>query len=273
MRNTITLLQAMSRIEETLATPLSLQSLADDCYCSVSMLQKLFQRALRIGVREYADRRRLTQAAHALLDTQDTITGVALSYGYASPEVFTRAFQRLWGVSPSQFRKTWRSAGLFPRIENLITEGDGNMRKKMDITDLYDALRARQNTYVLSFDIMNLMPINDISRTAGDLAIVECLRRIDGALEGDQFAFRIGGDEFSMVTGLTAEEDVRACAARVLAHNGEPIEYNGQSIPVAMRAAAVRLSGENLRYATLYDTLNDAINHQKTDAQTVYFVP
>ncbi len=132
-------------------------------------------------------------------------------------------------------------------------------RKKMDITELYEALQARQETYVLCFDIVGLEPINrDIGHSAGDLAILESLRRIDREAAEDMLLFRIGGDEFALVTGLSDPAAVDAAEARVLAHNGEMIDYAGRAIPLSLRSGRIQIASGNLRYAELFGAMQEA---------------
>ena len=254
------LAEALEFIEARLEEPFAPEDAARACYVSLSALQKLFRHAVNLGVKEYIARRRLTSAARDLQATGARVVDVAYRYQYQSPEVFTRAFTRLWGVTPSVFRREWKFSGLFPRINDFVMGGDGAMRRKVDISELYDVLRGMRDTYALCFDMRNLTGINEISHKAGDQAIVECLRRIDGAAREDMLLFRIGGDEFALATGLGSREEVEAVARTVLAANGEPIVYEGQAIPVSMYAAGVRFRWNNLRYAELLERLQHAAN-------------
>lgn len=136
-------------------------------------------------------------------------------------------------------------------------------RRKVDISELYEVLRGMRDTVVLCFDIKELMPINDISREAGDMAIVESLRRIDLAAGDDMLLFRIGGDEFALVTGYADREAALAVGEKVLQRNGERIVYNGREIPLHLHMADVRIEGGNLRYAELFDTLQRRVNETK----------
>lgn len=264
MQSFYLLTDVLAYIDEQLENPLTQEQIAAHCFCSVSSLQKLFRYAIHLGVKEYIERRRLTQAAKALLDAGTRVTEVALRYQYQSPEVFTRAFQRLWGVTPSAFRRTWRFGGLFPRVEGLVQEGDGTMRRKVDISELYEVLRGMAGTYVLCFDIVGLLPINEISRSAGDLAIRECLKRIDAEAGEDMLLFRVGGDEFALATGEKDAAAVRKLAQRVLSLNGHAVIHEGREISVSMHAAGVRIE-DRLRYAELYNAMNKAIDVAKEE--------
>lgn len=254
MRSFALLTDALAYIDENLEAPLTPDGIAAACFCSVSGLQKLFRYALHLGVKEYVERRRLTVGARQLLRGMRVLE-VALRYQYQSPEVFTRAFRRLWGMTPSAFRRTWRFSGLHPKVEGIIEGGDGYMRTKLDISELYEALLEKAGTYVLCFDIVGLLGINEISHAAGDQVILECLRRIDAAAPADMLLFRIGGDEFALVTGLSTREAVDAIAQPVLAQNGTPVVHEGREIPVSLRAGAMRIARGSLRYAELFDRL------------------
>lgn len=59
-----------------------------------------------IPVSEYIRNRRMTIAAHELINTDIKIIDLALTLGYDSPESFTRAYQLFHGVPPSITRKT-----------------------------------------------------------------------------------------------------------------------------------------------------------------------
>ncbi len=69
-------------------------------YCSVK-----FHEAVGITFKEYVLRRKLTQAASDLRESNHRIIDIALRYGFSSNEAFSRAFQKVFGSSPRQFRK------------------------------------------------------------------------------------------------------------------------------------------------------------------------
>lgn len=272
MRSFFTLTRALRYIEENLERPIGQDDIAADCRCSLSTLQKLFRCALHMSVKTYIDRRRMTLAAGLLLETDATVMDVAMRMQYQSPEVFSRAFRREWGTSPTALRATWRGAGLFPRVNSVALKGDGMIKRDVDLTDLYERLRQAPDTYVVCFDMRNLTAINEIGEAAGDAAIVECLRRIDGAAEPGMTWLRIGGDEFVLVTGYREAEDARRVAQAVLAKNGELIVYEGREIPVAMCAAAIRVNVDGLPGGALLDAMMETLDAAKR-AQAFYIAP
>ena len=241
MKNFYILTDAINYIEENLCNEIKLEDVANACYSSLSGLKKLFAYTFNMGLREYITKRRMTHAAHDLLNSELSITEISLKYQYNSPEVFTRAFFKIWGSTPSAFKKQWRFTGILPKImldfDGCKNEGGLIMsRKRLDLSELYDLLKSRTNSYVLCFDMINMMTINDAyGRDAGDKAIVECLRRIDSLTDDSCILFRIGGDEFALVTNLTDIKAVEELAAKIIELNGQPFIYNNIEIPIGMR--------------------------------------
>lgn len=253
---------ALEYIEHDLSGEFSQEQCAKAACCSLSGLQKLFRSVFNKSVGDYVTRRRLTVAARELQQTDRTALDIALEFGWGSAEAFTRAFSRVWGVTPSEYRRSWRFSGLCPRLDfprHFMREGELIMTNKYDISELYDYIRSKQGTYALSFDTSHLMEINDtLGHEAGDKVILECLHRIDRECTDGMMMFRIGGDEFVMMTGLSDKSAVEALAKRVLSHNGECVPHNGAEIPVSMRAGAVLLKSGKLNYSELFAELVSA---------------
>lgn len=252
------LTDALEYIEANLSEEISQEDCAKVACCSLSGLQKMFRYVFRIGVGDYITRRRLSKAANDLRQGEKSVLDIAMSYGYGSAEAFTRAFSRLWGVTPTAYRKEWSFSTLYPRLDfprRFMYNGEEIMTNKFDISELYDYIREKKGTYILSFDTSRLMEINNTyGSAAGDKVILECLHRIDEQCTGDMVMFRIGGDEFVMVTGLSDKADVQALADKILSQNGNTINHDGTEIPVSMRAGAVLLDGTP-RYQELFSRL------------------
>lgn len=259
---------ALSYMEENLSENITIEDVARACYCSPSSLQKLFRRLAHYSVKEYIIKRRLTLAARDLRDRpQDNILEIALRYCYQSNEAFTRAFEAMWNCSPSAYRQERSFADLCPRLilsgEYDYGDEDMNRKKNVDISELYDLFKERRNCYFVCCDIKSLIPINEISHKAGDLSIAEAAHRMEQCAGPEDLVFRIGGDEFAM---LTASEDpayARQIADRGLAMNGQTFTYEGRQIPLNLYADVVRFDRENLRYSELFASLHQTIKDSK----------
>ena len=132
--------------------------------------------------------------------------------------------------------------------------------KRIDISEAYDEICRMKGTYVICFDIVGLMPINDISREAGDLAILESLKRIEQVCTENMLQLRIGGDEFALITGSENENEVKNIIEKVLAHNGEKILWNNKEISVSLRTGLCKVPDGNLRYNEFFEEMHEAIN-------------
>lgn len=256
------LTNALEYIENNLSGEITQQQCAMAACCSVSGLQKTFKSIFRIGVSDYITRRRLTKAAELLQKGEHSALEIAMICGYGSAEAFTRAFTRVWGVTPTVYKKEWSFSNLFPRLDipqKIMYNGGIVMKSKFDISELYNYLKEKSGTYVLVFDTAHLMEINhNYGSAAGDKVILECLQRIDAHCTGDMVVFRIGGDEFAMVTGLSEKAEVEALAQKIMAHNGEPVVHEGAEIPVKLRSGAVLLESKSPKYHELFAKLVSA---------------
>lgn len=102
-------------IEHRLSETMTLDEIAEHARISRYHLVRIFGQATGHSVFGYIRRRRLTNAAKALLDGAPDILSVALDAGYNSNEAFTRAFRATFGATPEALR-----AGALPLPKNLL---------------------------------------------------------------------------------------------------------------------------------------------------------
>jgi AraC family transcriptional regulator len=266
MNNLELLSNALDYIEDNISEKITAENVADACYCSKSCLQKLFKYVNGYSIKEYVIKRRITKAAKDLVcDPSKSILEIAFQYCYNSPEAFTRAFEQVWRCKPSIFRKEARFTDLYPRLLLPIKNGDEYMkdRKHVDISELYDLFTERKECYFVCCDIKSLVPINEISRKAGDLAILEVLRRMEKVAGADDIVFRIGGDEFVLLTNSRDITYASNTAESILKMNGQPIKYEGIEIPISVYAGVTRFTGSRLKYDELFIGLHNTIKECK----------
>ena len=265
MKNMELLVSCLEYIEQHIGEDIRTDDIAAACFCSRSTLEKLFLCVNDITVRGYIIRRRMMLAARSLTQSpEESILSVAVACGYASHEAFTRAFKEVWNCTPSEARSR-RFIELYPKLREPITKGDPYImeRKSVDISELYDLFVERSGCWFIVTDIKNMVPINDISRKAGDLAILEQMNRMSRAAGENDVVFRIGGDEFCMLTASTDETYAAAIVAEIKSHNGECFDYEGQAIPLSLHAAATKYKGTTPRYSELFAELHIAIRDGK----------
>lgn len=266
MRNMELLAEALEYIELHISDEICTEDIAAACYCSKSTLEKLFRCVNGISVHDYLVRRRMMKAARLLIREQELpILDIALRYGYGTNESFSRAFRNVWNCNPSEFRSKGRFSEIFPRLLTPILKGDDYMRerKPVDISELYDFFAGRRGCWFVCCDVRSLGPINEISRRAGDLAILETMRRMCDAAGEEDVVFRIGGDEFVLLTNREDEEYASQIADKVRAHNGESFDYDGQKIPLGLHVGVTRFEKKMLKYDELFSGLHRAIQESK----------
>ena len=69
-------------------------------YCSAQ-----FHRIAGMTIKSYSAGRRLCMATLAIRDSSDSITDIALEYGFSSQSALTRAFKDAYGCTPAAYRK------------------------------------------------------------------------------------------------------------------------------------------------------------------------
>jgi len=266
VKNIELLMLSLEYIERHIREDLRTSDIAAACFCSRSTLEKLFQHVTGFTVRAYIVRRRMTLAARLLSsDPEISILSVAVEFGYSSHEAFSRAFREVWGCSPSDIRGR-KYVELFPRFTAPIEKGDTYImeRRSVDISQLYDLFRDRRDCWFVLTDMVNLIAINEISRKAGDLCLVEQMNRMLSAVGEDDVVFRIGGDEFCILTASTSEEYANGIIEKIRAFNGQPVIFEGQEIPLSLYTVATRFSSESLRYSELFSQLHFALRDVKS---------
>lgn len=265
MENIQILIEALEFIDKNLTESISTEDIANHLYCSKSTIEKLFKYVNNMTIRDYIIRRRMSKAAIELtLHPEKTVLDIGVCYGYGSNEAFTRAFYSVWQVSPSEFRKNPSNYELFPGYKidrELMEEERMKDRKKIDISELYDCMKERSGCYLVLGDIKHLVPINEISHKAGDLAIITALKRMENAAGEEDIVFRIGGDEFVILTNSEDENYAKAICDEILKHNKECIEWENKEISLSMYVKAVRFELKGgLRYSEFFSMLHDELN-------------
>lgn len=272
MNNMEILANAFKFIEDNLQNDIKTKDVADACYCSKSVLEKIFRCIGNISVREYMVKRRMTLAAKMLVSQEEiNMLDIALTCGYSTHESFCRAFKGVWNCNPSEFKAKRESEAkkdyfeLFPRLYPPIQDGGAYMseRRNVDISEMYDLFVQRKSCYFVCCDIKSLDLINKIAYKAGDLAILEAMNRMEKQAGKEDIVFRIGGDEFVMLTNREDKEYADDICRRIKESNGQSICFEGQNIPLDLHVSATKFEGGSIRYRDLYEQLHMAILDSK----------
>lgn len=98
--------ECMRYIADHYDKPLSAAEVARRAGWSLDHLNRLFRRVSGDSVRQYLARVRAVKAARALLVEGCTVEEVARRVGYSDARAFRRAFKRILGVPPAEYRES-----------------------------------------------------------------------------------------------------------------------------------------------------------------------
>ena len=99
--------KAIGFIQKNPKDNLSLQSIADNAGFSLTYFDAIFRQHTGYSPVEYSRIYKLTRSALELRRTPKTVLDIALDFGYASPESFTRAFKNFYSMTPSEYREKY----------------------------------------------------------------------------------------------------------------------------------------------------------------------
>ncbi|MTI85470.1 MAG: AraC family transcriptional regulator [Firmicutes bacterium] len=104
----------LSYIEENIYDDIDFKEVARLACCSEYHFKRMFSFLAGVTLSEYIRRRRLTLAAFELKNSNTRIIDIAIKYGYNSPDSFSRAFQSLHGITPSEARNNGQLLRSYP---------------------------------------------------------------------------------------------------------------------------------------------------------------
>lgn len=105
MRNSH-LARAIALLEDNIDEPLSPFDLAEELGISTRQLERLFGKFLNTSPKRYITELRLHRARNLIVQTEQSITEIAMACGFNSTSHFSKVFRSHFGVSPVAHRTT-----------------------------------------------------------------------------------------------------------------------------------------------------------------------
>lgn len=112
---------AIDYIEQNISEDIDFERAAQIACCSANHFQRMFSFMTGITLSEYIRRRKLTLAALELQNSDIKVIDLAVKYNYDSPDSFTRAFQKMHGITPSSAREAGVKLTSYPKMSFYIT--------------------------------------------------------------------------------------------------------------------------------------------------------
>lgn len=129
-------------IESNLKSKISYFDLAQAVGFSIPHVREIFRISFKKPLARYILERKISHIAYELSQSNKSLLVLALEYGFETYEVFARAFKRITGMTPSQFRKGFGfaaishiSSGVYGPLIHYKTKEDD--KKVSDIKNIF----------------------------------------------------------------------------------------------------------------------------------------
>ncbi len=109
--NITSIFNAVEFTEDNLKEEITIADIADAVFYSLYHFCRMFNKIIHHRPYDYLMRRRLSESAKDLIKTDQKIIEVAFDYQFNSPETYARAFKRMFGIQPNQ----WKKQGKLPK--------------------------------------------------------------------------------------------------------------------------------------------------------------
>ena len=106
---TLPIMEAVYYMETHYAEALTIEKVAGISNYSVAYFSRLFQKQLGKSYSEYLSHIRIKNVSRLLLNTDKSITEIAIETGYQYPGNLSASFRQKTGLSPQQYRKQRRN--------------------------------------------------------------------------------------------------------------------------------------------------------------------
>ncbi len=97
--------RSIDYIEGNLENTIDINSASQMAFMSLSNFYRMFFALAGYSVKEYIRMRRISLAAEEIAESSKSIIDLAVKYDFESGDSFSRAFRRITGYLPSEFRK------------------------------------------------------------------------------------------------------------------------------------------------------------------------
>lgn len=102
---------------------LSVSSISEKCNVHRNQLLRIFKDKLGMGPQEYLIKYRMSKGAQLLLTTKLTVKEISSAVGYENQLHFSRAFKKVYGISPVNFRKEYTGYAVNVDSRGLLSTG------------------------------------------------------------------------------------------------------------------------------------------------------
>ena len=232
---------AVNYVENHLYEKLDIEDIAKAAFMSQSSFYLIFSNILDTTIKDYIRKRRLSLSAYDLIHSKSSVLDVALKYQYCTSESYSRAFKKLFGISPKKYKEINLFVNVFPRVAlnyNNLSGGDVMISKEMNKDLIIKKIHALSNGYVLDIDIDHFKQINDnYGHDIGDKVLIEVPKRVKEVLNNHQLdvdVVRISGDEFAVIIKDQSRNFIEQLSADIINIMSCEFIFDELSLPITV---------------------------------------
>ena len=100
----------MEYIDSTLPATITLQDLSSNFFISKGHLCRVFQKEIGVSILSYITLLRIQRASYELINSDRSISEIAEHAGIEDANYFSRVFRTRMGMTPTEYRETYRNA-------------------------------------------------------------------------------------------------------------------------------------------------------------------
>ncbi|MDR1292168.1 MAG: response regulator [Clostridiales Family XIII bacterium] len=104
--------RALNYIEKNIRKNIRLEDVADHVNVSPYYMSKIFKKEVHINFMNYVTNRKMSIAKEMLADTTLPVVNIAIELSFSDANYFGKAFKRVVGVSPNEYRRKLRSGNI-----------------------------------------------------------------------------------------------------------------------------------------------------------------
>ena len=194
-------------IEKNLKNPLTVQNVADKIGYSIFHFSRMFNSIIKHSPYDYIIRRRLSEAAKDLIETDKKIIDIAMDYQFNSHETFSRAFNKMFNILPNRVKKN--------NINNLI----------LKTKDTFNYLKYLNK---INLEKPEIVEINKINLVGFSLILPDSFNQLRNIL--DDLKNRIIPEKYYLILSKSKNNDFKMLGVETKSIDHTPDNFVGKII-------------------------------------------